>query len=81
MNSNIPNYKPLYKPVYLPSSIPVYLPSNKPVYQPIKLRRNIDYEMKCIYCKSTEVIMSSKLELQYCCNCNSNYIPKILELK
>ena len=73
MNSNIPNYKPLYKPVYVPSY--------KPIYKIIKLRRNIDYEMKCIYCKSTEVIMSSKLELQYCCNCNSNYIPKILELK
>lgn len=73
MNSNIPNYKPLYKPVYVPSY--------KPIYKPIKLRKNIDYEMKCIYCKSTEVIMSLKLELQHCSNCNSNYIPKILELK
>ena len=54
----------------------------KPVftsYKPIK--RNQSYEMKCIYCSSSKIIMSEIFELQKCHDCNKEYVPKVLELR
>jgi len=54
---------------------------NKPLFREYRLKRSIDYEMNCIYCKSSNVITSQIFELQKCHNCNKEYVPKVLELK
>ncbi len=56
--------------------------NSKPLFQGLQIRdKNTEYEMKCILCKSTNVIMSDKYVLQRCHSCNKEYIPKVLELK
>ena len=53
----------------------------KPLFTQYKLKRNVDYELNCIYCKSFNTITSDVFELQKCNDCNKEYAPKVLELK
>ena len=54
---------------------------HKPLFTQYRLKRNVDYELNCIYCKSRNVITSDIFELQRCHDCNREYVPKVLELK
>jgi hypothetical protein len=53
----------------------------RPLFTQYILKRNVDYELNCIYCKSVNTITSDIFELQKCNDCNKEYVPKVLELK
>lgn len=56
--------------------------NSKPLFFRYNLRKkNVEYDLKCNLCKSTNVYMSDIFELLRCNGCNKETIPKVLEMK
>jgi hypothetical protein len=56
--------------------------NSRPLFINYNLRKkDITYDIKCIFCKGTSVYMSDYLELQRCIKCCKEYVPKVIELK
>ena len=93
LNMNIPIYKPFIpqSPKFESSELYNKFEDNQKQFQKFltkplftsytPISKNKTYEMKCIYCSSSKVIMSNIFEFQKCHDCNKEYVPKVLELR
>jgi methionyl-tRNA synthetase len=53
--------------------------NSQPLFKDLKLiDKNSIYKNECIYCKNTDVFMSSKYVLQRCNTCRKEYVPVIV---